>query len=250
MKFIPYSYSKIGTFKQCPYKFKLQYIDKVKIPFETNIALEKGKYIHSLIEHYIKGTKLENFNFSLSTEKDIKEYDNIFNELKIDGLFQALIANDGERFVEHGFGLKLKDGKLIPTNYKNGELVRGFIDFLKIKNEKAIIVDWKTGKFREDQDKLQVMIYAIWAFLNFPQIKEVVTIFYFVEHKKITSKTFKREDLPFLVKEFLTIIAKIEKCIEFNKNVSPLCNWCPMKKFGYCNGEYDLEKFKVNLETN
>ena len=43
MKFIPYSYSKIASFKQCPYKFKLQYIDKVEIPFETNIALEKGR---------------------------------------------------------------------------------------------------------------------------------------------------------------------------------------------------------------
>ena len=54
MKFSPYSFSKIGTFSQCPYRFKLQYIDKIKIPFEINIALEKGKYIHSLIEQYIK----------------------------------------------------------------------------------------------------------------------------------------------------------------------------------------------------
>ena len=34
MKYAPYSYSMIGTFKNCPYRFKLQYIDKIKTKFE------------------------------------------------------------------------------------------------------------------------------------------------------------------------------------------------------------------------
>ena len=245
MKYIPYSYSKIATYKHCPYRFKLQYIDKVEIPFETNIALEKGKYIHSLIEYFIKEKELEGFNFSLSTEDDIKNYNKIFTDLKLNPLFQALINKDGKIFVEEGFGIQIKDKEFIATNYTKDSVVRGYIDFIKIKDNKAIIVDWKTGKYKEEQDKLQTLIYALWTFLKFPQVNEISTIFYFVEHNKYITYKYNRNQLNELKKEFLQNIVKIEKENNFNKNISKLCEWCPMKKFGYCNADVDEKELNI-----
>ena len=256
MKFTPYSFSKMGSFHQCPRKFKLQYIDKIKIPFETNIALEKGKYLHHLIECDLKNEK-GNFVFKLSKDEDKNKYRQIFNNFIVSphyNFFKSL----KEKYIEQGFSLILDPSrqgknKLIPENYKNGKnvLVRGFIDFLAIKddvNQKtAIIVDWKSGKYKEDQNEMQVMIYSIWAFLRFSQIEKVETYFYFIEHNKFVSRTYYREQLNELIKNMIDYIKPIEKASQFPKNITALCDWCPFKKFGHCDGEHDFGNFKLNI---
>lgn len=44
-----YSYSKISTYKQCPFKFKLKYEDKNYL-FSANIATDFGSLVHSIEE--------------------------------------------------------------------------------------------------------------------------------------------------------------------------------------------------------
>ena len=252
MKYTPYSFSKLGSFHQCPRKFKLQYIDKIKIPFETNIALEKGKYLHHLIECDLKNEK-ENFIFELSKEEDKQKYRQIFNDFIITphyNFFKSL----KEKYIEQGFSLRIDStkrgkNKIIPDNYKNGKdvLIRGFIDFLAIKDETAIIVDWKSGKFKENQNEMQVIIYSIWAFLKLPQIKKVETYFYFIEHNKFVTRTYYKEQLNELIKKMIEYIQPVEKASQFPKNVTALCDWCPFKKFGHCDGEHDLNNFKINI---
>jgi len=244
MKFSPYSFSKASTFYQCPYKFKLKYIDKIKIPFETNIALEKGKYIHSLIEHDIKNEKLKDFKFEIASEKDVQNFNQIFNNLQINPLYNYFKSKNG--FTELGFSLKIQDKKIIPGKYDSDSLIRGYIDYLFIEDNKAIIIDWKTGKYKEDINEMQVIIYSVWAFLNF-NIDIVETYFFFVEHSKYVKKTFKKEQLNELLKKILLYLRKIEKCNNFDKNISPLCNYCEFKKFGYCDGKENFDKFNVNL---
>ena len=44
-----YSYSKISTYKQCKFKFKLKYLDK-NFLFSANIATDFGGLVHSIEE--------------------------------------------------------------------------------------------------------------------------------------------------------------------------------------------------------
>ena len=44
-----YSYSKISTYKQCKFKFKLKYLDKNYL-YSANIATEFGSLIHEIEE--------------------------------------------------------------------------------------------------------------------------------------------------------------------------------------------------------
>lgn len=57
-----YSYSKISTYKQCKFKFKLKYLDKNYL-YSANIATEFGSLIHEIeesIAHAIKaGTQID-----------------------------------------------------------------------------------------------------------------------------------------------------------------------------------------------
>jgi len=47
-----YSHSRLGTFQQCRYKYKLQYIDKVKVDIPTTIDAFMGALVHKALEKH------------------------------------------------------------------------------------------------------------------------------------------------------------------------------------------------------
>ena len=53
-----YSYSKISTYSQCRFKFKLKYLDK-NFLFSANIATDFGSLVHSIEEDIAKAIQAE-----------------------------------------------------------------------------------------------------------------------------------------------------------------------------------------------
>ena len=49
-----YSHSKISTYEKCPYKYKLQYIDKETPEIENTIEAFMGGIIHQALEDLYK----------------------------------------------------------------------------------------------------------------------------------------------------------------------------------------------------
>mgnify|MGYP001609271620 FL=1 len=49
-----YSHSKLGTFQQCKYKYKLQYIDKIKVDIPDTVETFMGKLVHKVLEKLYK----------------------------------------------------------------------------------------------------------------------------------------------------------------------------------------------------
>ena len=45
-----YSHSRLSTFEQCPFKFKLRYIDKIVPEIETSIEAHLGSVCHNTLE--------------------------------------------------------------------------------------------------------------------------------------------------------------------------------------------------------
>jgi len=45
-----YSHSRLSTFEQCPLKFKLKYIDKLKPEIERSIEAHLGGVVHEVLE--------------------------------------------------------------------------------------------------------------------------------------------------------------------------------------------------------
>lgn len=52
-----YSHSKVSTFENCPYKYKLQYIDKAEPDIPETIELFMGKRVHETLEKLYKDKK-------------------------------------------------------------------------------------------------------------------------------------------------------------------------------------------------
>jgi len=216
----------------------LRYIDEIKV-VSSNIALEKGTYIHLVLENYkyLKNTnfsKYPEFNFELSNKDDIDNYHQIINNFinsKLGHYYLEDIEVIGE---ELEFGLDLK---LLPIDYDNpNTILRGKIDKIIKKNNEYIIVDWKTGKVPDQlyHDNSQGILYALWFFRQFKDINEVKMSFVYIEHNQEYKHIFKREYLQNYAKMFSNKIIAIEKCENFTKNETKLCEYCDYRKQNFC----------------
>lgn len=232
MKYAPYSYSKLETFKTCPYKFKLTYIDKIKVSSD-NIALEKGNFIHYLLEHY-PSTDYSGFKFNLLQQTDITSLIELYN--KIINITKVIMWLKAECIgIEVEFAL---DKKLNPVGYwDDTAVIRGKIDRV-IKTKHGIeIIDWKTGKYKDPKwipTIHQCTLYALWFFKQYNDIDFVTTHYYYVEHNKTNTYTFTRDKISEYSKGYGSQIVNIEKESEFNKNIHKLCDWCDYKSSGIC----------------
>ena len=136
-----WSYSRLGSFKDCPYRFFLRYISKCKD--EPQFYAEYGSFIHRLIEQYYRGeiTKQEMqtvFLSDFSTEvkgkrpnKDIvKKYIQKGSEYL--GSFEP-------------FPYKMVDVEMKVEFHIGGSPFVGYIDFLGIDEEgNYIVIDNKS----------------------------------------------------------------------------------------------------------
>ena len=152
MKYSPYSFSKISLFEQCPLKFKFNYIDKIGV-FVPNLALERGSYIHTLLENDTKD-KPTKFKFNIATKEEQLQCIDVFIEFKKSDLGQRYLEVPALAEVE--FGMKIIDGALVPCSYYDKEaLFRGKIDHM-IPVESIIEVD-SLDDIPEGYDIVEIM---------------------------------------------------------------------------------------------
>lgn len=241
MLFAPYSHSRLDEFRSCPHKFKLKYIDKVKVPFVTNLALYRGSYIHERIEHHYN-----QIDFKINdvfTQEEKEKCDVIVESFKNSVIGQYYYNKHG--LHEQEFGLKVVDGKLQVCDYNDPDAwVRGKIDYSYFEGVKLTIVDWKSGKSKVDSEYFkndQMIMYAVWAFTKYPEIEELDTSFVYVEHNNERKETFYRANLKEYVKKLFIDTKACENGERYPKTVGPLCDYCDFKTYGHCTGELDMK---------
>lgn len=232
MKFAPYSYSKINTWLQCPRKFKYQYVDKIGT-FESNIALDRGKFIHCLLEFNGDLNQVKNsgdykkvLKSGIMSKDDYKDCIQIYRNFKSSkiGLW---IDSKEQMFNELPIGM---DKFLNIREYSNPEnIFRGYIDKVIRDHNTLILIDYKTGKYKEDMNWDQLLYYGIALFSQMP-FDNILLMNVFVEHLRFNKTLLKREDIKKYQKVLLTNIKNVEDDTIYDKNETALCNWCPFQK--------------------
>lgn len=239
------SYSRVSTFNQCKYKYKLRYLDKLKTVKnqDANNALYMGTALHEGLEKDLKAC--------------IKSYLSnyyVINDLNLDEVqkFKFLIP-------------KIKP--LIPQGINEFEIIdddfTGFIDLL-VPTDKENVFDLYDFKYSNNKANYQLSpqlhLYKYFYekmtgnkirdmyFLFVPKVairqKKTEDLYQF--RKRIDEeleKTF--ENLEFMkinydhkkVISFLLDVKNLYECEDFKKNPSYLCNWCEYQK--YCEKGYD-----------
>ncbi len=271
-----YSHSRLSTFEQCPFKFKLRYIDKIIPEVEKSIEAHLGSAVHDTLEwlyNTIKQTKeipgiekvievysekwIESFTEDIQiVRKNLtsKDYFNKGVSFLVDYYTKNHPFDDGTIECEKKILLNLHQDK----PYK----LQGFIDRL-VKNPhtgKFEIHDYKTANTLPPREKIetdrQLALYSIAIKELYNTDEDITLVWHYLAHNmKITSNRTK-EQLEQLKKETLELIEKIEKCENFPTKKSILCDWCEYKTMcpefgGIINeGQNKLNAFSKNSESN
>ena len=234
--------SSIGTFQQCPYKYKLSRIDGLKEPATEHTLL--GNYVHSILEEFYR---LE------AQERTVLGARNLFRSIWDDYAEDVTKIYRGNTKSISEFRLRARycvenllkmessesiefDGIETELNHSvDGVLIKGFIDRWALGDGKINIGDYKTGKvpqprFRNDKFD-QLLIYAI--ILSEIEDKEigVLELLYIKDGVRLT-KNPTIEDInrikEMLVETRKAIDARCETEV-FETKVGVLCGWCHFK---------------------
>jgi len=155
MKPYTWSYSSLSLFQQCPKKYYHLRVAKDHKEPETD-ALMYGKQLHEAAEFYIgKDTPLPpQFAFIKGSLDLLKT-----------------LGEGGEFLCEYRMGLT-RDLK--PCDFFDKDVWwRGVADLVIIKDDKAYMVDYKTGKSSRYADTKQLEILSLALFKHKPNIKLV-----------------------------------------------------------------------------
>lgn len=208
----PWSYSSLTAYETCPKRYYLTRVSK-EIKEPGTDATKWGVEVHTALEYRVKdGTVLPE------------------SMQKWEPSCARILSYGGDVFTERQYALT-QDFR--PTGWFDKDAwVRGIVDVGVLLGDRAVVLDWKTGKPKTDSDQLK--LFAAFVMHSEPQIDRVSTSFVWLAHKKVTKEKFTRADISTIWQGFLPRTRRLELAYERDKweaKPSGLCkNWCPVGK--------------------
>jgi len=255
-----YSYSAISAFENCPLKFKLAYIDKIK-PLRRSIEMFLGTRIHEALEKLYRDKlfgklltldELLNF-YNERWQKEMssiifvaREYD-VENYRKMGERYLVDYYNAYKPFDE-GRIIALEKRVFFPLNEKYW--ISGIIDRINEANGVYEVHDYKTSLYfltkKDIEEDCQLPLYAL-ALDYLYGIKDIELVWHFLAfNKEIRIKKVSYEDAR---EEIIRRIERIEEAKrrkEFPPRESSLCPYCSYKPIcPLFKHEYKLEEIEA-----
>jgi CRISPR/Cas system-associated exonuclease Cas4 (RecB family) len=201
-----FSHSSIKAYEQCPYKYKLTRIEHRQEP--SGPAAERGKLIHSELEHAITG-------IGILPQQHLYWLPYI-NELR-----------EKKTQCETEFAIKRN---WTSCSFKDPDYwIRGIYDAVYYNGTHAHVLDWKSGKERDYGDQLK--LYALIIMVCNPEIEKVTTEICYTDLEKRTAyDTYIRSQLDELKTWLSDRVAKIENDDIFAPKPDYGCRWCHFRK--------------------
>jgi len=210
----PWSYSGLTSFETCPKRYYHIKVAK-DVQDRPGEAAMWGSTVHKHLEDRVRDNK--------PLPITIAGYEGL----------AAMIANaPGTKLVEQQ--LAVTSG-LAPTTWDSTSAwCRGIVDVgvITYSGRQAMLLDWKTGKRKPDND--QLMLFAGLSFAHYSSLEKVQTGFVWLKDKKIDKQQFTRKDIPTIWQHFIPRVERMERAYTkalFPPKPSGLCkNYCPVKK--------------------
>ncbi len=261
-----YSHSRISTFENCPYQYKLKYIDKKKPEIINTIEAFMGDIVHRTLEKLYTDKKfrkrvdlasLQKF-FKKTWEKEYSEDILIvkkeYNEKHYRKMGLQFIKDYYNKYKPFNqlniLGLETQD----KLTLQDGNQWHIRIDKLACDDKgNYYVCDYKTNsnmKMQEDADSdRQLAMYSIWVRDKFSDAKSVKLIWHMLAFNKEVVSERTEKQLIRLQKDIMKIIQEIKKAEEkdlFPRNQTALCDYCGFKSqcpsFKHL---YEIEKLLV-----
>ncbi len=237
-----YSHSRISTFEQCKYKYKLQHIDRIKVEVPTTVEAFMGDIVHRTLEKLFKDLKFEKQN---SKEDCLKYFNELWSKEWTDEILivkKDLTSNNyklmGEKYISMYYdhytpfdqmtvlGLETQDRMAL----SDGNQYHVRIDKLGCVGDTYYVCDYKTNSRMKDQEEAdsdrQLAMYSIWVKNKFKNAKKVVLLWHMLAFDKEATSERSEEKLEKLHSEVVEQIKNIESCSDYPTNVTALCDYC------------------------
>ena len=225
-KYAPYSFSKLNCYQTCPKRFEYRYVKKEKEGECDRSALIRGSAIHEMFEEHHKGKEPKKTPYTEDFKKAIAR-----PQIK---KIREHLESPEKTCREVSFGLT-KDFK--PCEYSSKDaLFRGKIDLAYIDNGVLHLVDYKTGKPKDQkyQNFDQLSLYSIYFFERYNTLEKINISYVYVDHGIANSLEILKSSIPRLKQYFLDIVHSIETDEKYSPMPTKLCHWCPFEKI--CQG--------------
>ena len=138
----------------------------------------------------------------------------------------------GDKHCEIRLGVAKYDDVYEPTKFfAKNVWYRGIADLLIINEDKAYLIDYKTGKSANYADTKQLDLLAGAVFINFPEVKKIKSALSFVVCKKFISKEHTADMYKAYINVFDELLERIEVAAKedvWNAVESGLCKFCPV----------------------
>ncbi len=255
-----YSHSKLSVFEECKYKYKLKYIDFVRVKTKKVIFFVVGIVVHEVLEELYKKVLLgeEPSLFSLKSffEKQWKKHfsadaidqneKNVFPEEYYKKLAWAYIKNYFNEYkpfkqmdiigVETKSRLRLGDGSLYDVR----------IDKLARKDNTFFVCDYKTNISMKEQSEAdsdrQLAMYASWVKQNFLEANNIVLLWHMLAFNKEVKSMRTEKDLLQVEEKVVELIKEIELTKDFPAKKTKNCIYCDYKEICYFFGGKSKQK--------
>lgn len=212
---LQHSFSSIKLFENCPLRYYHQRIKKSVVD-KGGEASQYGERIHSFLEKRIKR--------EAALPQEITHYEPVI------GAMEAVLTDAHTLLAEQEMSLT-KD--LTPTGWWDSDVwMRSKIDVLGLRQNAAVVLDWKTGKRRTDFTQLE--LFALQVFAHYPQVNEVVSTFVWLKDLAIDKEVYKRDQAPSMWASLIERVNRIEDAAKYDRwpaKPSGLCKFCPCRAF-------------------
>ena len=213
---IPLSFSFLNDFANCPHKAYRRYVKKdLPRPPETPEQRE-GNTTHRLIMMYLRGHP---------------------NRLPVS--LEPFVLPFKARKAEAEVWLAMTED-MRPANEDEPVWLKGKIDVLIVEPPNAFIVDWKTGKVREDPKEL--LTYALLLRANFPEVNKISGCYVWLKEGRMGAVY----DLTDVNRTYHAIKAAARQAEGYQllgdwpAEPNALCAWCPVADCRFnCNPSLD-----------
>ena len=268
------SYSEVKQWKECPWRHKLLYLDKMK-SYEESPHLHYGTIIHDANEHFLRTKELkieevkkkikevwdehgfdsEDFIHLQKQKSQLQGWKYKHNKLKDWLQWAETSLNSLPKFMDDTF----PDWEFVSAEdmlYENIENIetkfKGYIDcIIKVpyKNRfKYWIIDWKTSsgrgwsieKQRDFLIQAQVVLYKhFWGTKNKVDMKDIMCAFVLMKKVKTTGKSCQRVKVssgPITLEKSRKLVRSMIKTVEKEMYLKNRnsCKFCEFKDTKYC----------------
>lgn len=209
---VAWSFSALNTYETCPKKYwHLKIAKDYKEDFSGPHA-EYGKAVHKAFELRVKKNK--------PLPMDMRHFEK----------YVAKFAEaPGKKLVELQLAI---NEAMEPTGWFDKDVwCRAILDLAITNGNKALVVDYKTGKMKDDFSQLRLA--SALFLLHAPEIEHVTMAFFWTKDKAITKEVSTRDECLQVFSSFVPRVARLNRSVELTEwpaRPNGLCRkYCPIQ---------------------